>query len=339
MVTSGTGIGTGDGSPGGRIGVMVPRDLPAGQVLPFARRAEELGFDEVWVVEDLGFRGGVAQAGAVLAATGRVTVGIGIMPAGARNAAYAAMELGTLGQLFPGRVTAGIGHGMPEWMRQAGAWPESPLTLLREYTVAVRTLLRGRPGPENGRYVQVQGVVIGEVPEPGAVPPVVLGVRGPKSQAVAGKLAEGVLLAEPAPPAYVTASLAAMGDEPDSADRPRQVITYDVAAVDDDEAVALDRVRPGLAWIGEPDWAAHIAPLPFADDFARLRERCATREEFAAALPKEWLGELSLAGTPSSVRARLHERFRAGATTAVLTPVGADPLQALEELARVLRAA
>src|SRR5215217_8201800 len=65
----------------GRIGVMLPRDLPAAHVLPYARRAEELGFDELWVVEDLGFRGGVAQAGAVLGATERIVVGIGIMPA------------------------------------------------------------------------------------------------------------------------------------------------------------------------------------------------------------------------------------------------------------------
>src|SRR5690349_17446064 len=110
-------------------GVMLPRDLHASSVLDFARRADELGFDELWVVEDLGFRGGIAQAGAVLAATSRIVVGIGILPAAARNAAFAAMELGTLAQLFPGRLIAGIGHGMPDWMRQVGAWPRSPLTL------------------------------------------------------------------------------------------------------------------------------------------------------------------------------------------------------------------
>ena len=56
-------------NPDAAVGVLLPRDLPAAEVLPYARRAEELGFDELWVVEDLGFRGGVAQAAAVLAAT------------------------------------------------------------------------------------------------------------------------------------------------------------------------------------------------------------------------------------------------------------------------------
>ena len=311
-----------------RVGVMLPRDLPAGQVLAYARRAEDLGFDELWVVEDLGFRGGVAQAGAVLAATDRIVVGIGILPAGARNAAFTAMELATLAQLFPGRLIAGIGHGMPDWMRQVGAWPASPLTLLREYTTAVRTLLRGEPGPAAGRYVDVAGVVIGE--HPSIVPPVVLGVRGPKSLAVAGEVADGALLAEPSPPAYITASLGHLGGG-----RP-ELITYDAAAVDDDEAVALERVRPGLAAIGEPDWAPHLAAMPFAADLARHRAACASPAEFAATLPAEWVAELSLAGTPDQVRGRIRARHEAGATSVVLIPADDDRMGALAGLARVL---
>lgn len=324
-----------------RIGVLLPRDLPIDQVLPYARRAEQLGFDEVWLVEDLGFRGGIAQTGAVLAATDRITVGVGILPAGARNAAFSAMELGTLAQLFPDRFIAGIGHGMPMWMRQVGAWPASPLTLLGEYTTAVRALLRGEPGPAAGRYVNVEGVVIGEVPE--VVPPVLLGVRGPKSLAVAGATADGVVLAEPATPAYIAASIAqvergradADADAAPAGARPR-VVSYDVAAVDDDARAAIAKVRPGLAWYGEPDWAPHHVGLPFAEDLARLRAECASPEEFAERLPDAWIAELALAGTPDEVRARIAARHAAGATTVVLTPVGEGRFEALESLARVL---
>ncbi|MGW2643044.1 hypothetical protein [Streptomyces sp. NPDC001348] len=60
------------------------------------------------MVEDLGRRSGVTQAATVLAATTDLTVGIGILPAGIRNAGFAAMELATLAQLI-----VGIGHGMP----------------------------------------------------------------------------------------------------------------------------------------------------------------------------------------------------------------------------------
>jgi 5,10-methylenetetrahydromethanopterin reductase len=42
------------------LGVVLPPDLPAANVIPFARHAVGLGFDELWVVEDLGLRGGFA---------------------------------------------------------------------------------------------------------------------------------------------------------------------------------------------------------------------------------------------------------------------------------------
>jgi alkanesulfonate monooxygenase SsuD/methylene tetrahydromethanopterin reductase-like flavin-dependent oxidoreductase (luciferase family) len=311
---------------------MLPRDVPAGQVLGYARAAERHGFDELWVVEDLGSRGGIAQAGAVLASTGRIIVGIGILPAGARNAAFAAMELATLAQLFPGRLIAGIGHGMPAWMRQVGAWPASPLTLLAEYTTALRALLRGGPGPANGRYVHVEGLVITEVPE--SPPPVVLGVRGPRSLAVAGEHADGVNLAEPAAPAYIAAALTQAGR---SAPAPGfEVIAYDLAAVDDDPTAARERVRPALAPVGEPDWAPHLAAMPFAEAFARLRAASATPEAFAANLPHGWVDELTLSGTPDQVRDRIAARHAAGATSSVLIPVGHDPLAALDQLARVI---
>lgn len=315
------------------VGVLLPRDLPVDQVLPYARRAEQLGFDEVWLVEDLGFRGGLAQTGAVLAATERITVGVGILPAGARNAAFAAMELNTLALMFPGRFVAGIGHGMPVWMRQVGAWPKSPLTLLGEYTTAVRTLLRGEPGPAAGTYVRIEGV---ELVEPAAsVPPVLLGVRGPKSLAVAGATADGVVLAEPAAPPYIRAAIEHMNSGATDA-ASRRVVTYDVAAVDADPRAALARVRPGLAWYGEPDWAPHLVGQPFAEEFARLRATCSSPEEFAERLPDEWIAELSLAGTAEQVRERMAARFAAGATSVVLTPVGDDRLGELERLAGVL---
>ena len=316
----------------GRIGVMLPRDLPAAQVLDFARRAERFGFDEIWVVEDLGFRGGIAQAGVVLAATERIIVGIGILPAGARNAAFATMELATLAQLFPGRIIAGVGHGMPAWMRDVGAWPESPLTLLREFTVALRTLLRGEPGPPGGRSVGVEGVVIEEVPA--VVPPVVLGVRGPRSLAVAGDVADGVILAEPAAPAYLTTAFGQTGRP--MGDPGFEMIAYDFAVVDDDPVRARRRVRPALAHVGEPDAAPHILPMAFAEDFARHRQASAGPAAFAATLPDDWVDALTLAGRPEVVRERIAARRAAGATSSVLIPVGDDRLGALDELARVI---
>ncbi|MEU4449097.1 LLM class flavin-dependent oxidoreductase [Actinosynnema sp. NPDC050801] len=318
-------------SRSGSVGVMLPRDLPPAGVLPFARRADELGFDELWVVEDLGFRGGVAQAAAVLAVTGRIRVGIGLLPVGARNAAFAAMEVATLAQLFPGRVDIGIGHGMPGWMRSVGEWPASPLTLLEEYLGAVAALVRGETVEQAGGYVTLDGVRLEDACVPADPPRLLAGVRGPRSLALSGRVADGTILAEPTTPEYARAALARIG-----ARRPHRLVGYNVAAVHPDGAVAVDAVREGLAWIGEPDWAPHIEPLPFAEEFAALRRECGSREEFVRSLPAEWVRQLAVTGTPEDARARLDELFAAGVDSAVLFPIGDDPVSALQRLAAVL---
>jgi alkanesulfonate monooxygenase SsuD/methylene tetrahydromethanopterin reductase-like flavin-dependent oxidoreductase (luciferase family) len=295
----------------------------------YARRAEELGFDSLWVVEDCFLAGGIAQAVAVLAATSRITVGVGILPAAARNPAFTAMELATVAGLFPGRVVVGIGHGMPGWLRQAGCWPDSPLTMLRETLQAIGSLLRGQTVTTRGRYVSLTGVQLAHPPRP--IPPIVVGVRGPRSLQLAVELADGVVLAEPVSPEYL-----AFVREHTGPDLP--IHAYNVAAVDDDADRARRTARTGLSWIGESDWAPHIRALPFADEFADLRRRHSRRADFAAALPDEWVDQLAVTGTPLDARARLARLDGAGSRHAVLIPAGPDALGALTSLARVLPA-
>ncbi|GEA89238.1 LLM class flavin-dependent oxidoreductase [Cellulomonas cellasea] len=311
------------------VGVMLPRDLPAEGFVRFARRAEELGFDELWVVEDLEFRGGIAQAGVALAVTESIRVGIGILPAAARNVAFAAMEVGTLAELFPGRLDVGVGHGMPGWMRQVGAWPASPLTLLDEHLVALRALLRGERLDAHGRHVDVAGVRLSSPPP--VVPRLLAGVRGPRSLALAGRVADGTVLAEPVTPEYVAEARAHIGPTGE-----HRIVGYAVAAVDADGGAARAAVRPGLAAIGGADWVPHLAPLPFAADFAALRDACASGAELAQRMPDAWVDQLAVTGTPEQARARVAALHDAGVASMVLIPVGEDPFAALDSLARVL---
>ena len=291
------------------VGVMLPRDLPAHQFRTYAQRAETLGFDELWVVEDCFFRGGVAQAAAALAMTERIRLGVGILPAAVRNAAFTAMEAATLAELFPGRVDIGIGHGMPGWMRQVGAWPASQLTMLGEHLDAVRAILTGSRESADGRYVHLDGVELNTPPS--SVPRI---------------------LAEPVTPEYVAEALRHIAPT-----REHRIVAYCVAVVDDDATAARDVARPALEWIGDPDWDVHIAPLPFADEFRALRAASASREAFAAAMPDAWVDQLAVVGTVDDARTRIGQLHDAGVTTTVLMPVGTDPLAALEDLARVLQ--
>src|SRR5258708_1142200 len=130
---------------------MFDRSLPPETLADFAREVERAGADDLWVVEDLRWAGSIASAGAALAATESLRVGIGIAPAPLRNPALLAMELGTLARIHPGRLIAGVGHGALDWMREVGAAVPNQLALLEETIGAVRASLRGAEVTVDGR--------------------------------------------------------------------------------------------------------------------------------------------------------------------------------------------
>ena len=85
-----------------------------------AAAADSAGLEQLWIWEDCFAESGIATAAAILAATSRVTVGIGLLPVPLRNVALTAMEIATLSRLFPGRLTPGVGHGCwTGWARPA----------------------------------------------------------------------------------------------------------------------------------------------------------------------------------------------------------------------------
>ena len=73
------------------LGMCFDRTFPPALLPPYARRLEEGGLDELWVIEDCFYTGGVSLAAAALATTSRLRVGLGILPAVARTAPITAM--------------------------------------------------------------------------------------------------------------------------------------------------------------------------------------------------------------------------------------------------------
>lgn len=175
------------------IGAILRRDIPPADLAALAADIDG-PFDELWIVEDLPYAGGIAQMAQVLAATRYVKVGHGIAPSPFRNPVALAMEWSALATMHPGRVITGIGHGVQEWMSQVGAAVDSPMTLLEETIDCVKSLLAGGEVNVSGRYVNVDGVKLTFPPTP--VPPLLAGVTGPRSLRLAGAKADGVILPE-----------------------------------------------------------------------------------------------------------------------------------------------
>ena len=177
-----------------RLGVMIRAQHPPETVPALAREAERDGFEELWLAEDCFLSGGPTLAVAALAATERLRVGIGLLPAAVRNPAIVAMELATIARLHPGRLSVAFGHGIEAWMRQIGARPPDRIVALAETVAAVRALLAGEEVSGAG----LEAVQL-DFPPP-TVPPVLVGSTGPRGLAVAS---DGILLPEGAGPAAV----------------------------------------------------------------------------------------------------------------------------------------
>lgn len=281
-----------------RLGVMFDRDLPPEQLIPFARALDETSVDDLWVVEDLGWTGGVSSAATALAVTSRLRVGIGISPAPLRNPMLLAMELGNLARVHPGRLAAGIGHGVGDWMRQAGAAPPSPLALLEETIGSVRALLRGETVTMDGRSVHLDGVSL--VHPPAAVPPVLAGVKGPKSLALSGRVAQGTILPEGVGPAQLPGIRKQIGAG-DAAEHEVVVFTYLHIGADAAE-FTRSMVEGQASWLG-------VAP-----------------EDVAMA-----------AGTPEEAAAQVKSLWAAGADTVTVRPLAQeDPLRHVTALLSAL---
>ncbi|MEV4392126.1 LLM class flavin-dependent oxidoreductase [Nonomuraea sp. NPDC049607] len=278
-----------------RLGVMFDRDLPPEELIPFARALDETAVDDLWVVEDLGWTGGVSAAATALAVTSRLRVGIGITPAPLRNPMLLAMEIGNLARMHPGRLAAGIGHGVQEWMRQVGAAVPSPLALLEETITTVRALLRGETVTLHGKAVHLDGVSL--VHPPDVPPPVLAGVKGPRSLALSGRVAQGTIVPEGVGPEQLPGIVAqiAGGDEHELA-----VFTF-LHIGDEADRLAHPVVRDQAAFLGVPPQDVVMA-----------------------------------AGSPAQAAEQVRSMWAAGARTVVVRPLGRDPLPHVRALLSAL---
>ena len=169
--------------------------LPTEEVPALAQAIERHGLEEVWICEDLGLNGGIAQSAIALSVTDRIRVGHGIAPAAIRNVAYYAMEVASLCRTFPGRFLPGLGHGMPGWLTQVGAHPGSLLALPgRDHRGCRAACCSGETVTFHGEWVNVDEVSL-RYP-PADAPAISLGVRGPRGMDIAARVAGGVILAE-----------------------------------------------------------------------------------------------------------------------------------------------
>jgi probable F420-dependent oxidoreductase len=249
----------------------------------------------------------------------------------------------TLQALSGGRFVLGVGRSVPAFWRSLGLPPMTNQALVDGVDI-VRRLCRGEKVVYDGPAGPVRSR-LGDVPdvEP---PPVLLAAIGPKTLALAGSHADGVILhpfltveAVRRSAEAVRAAAEAAGRDPAAV---RVVATVVVAAdlpPEEEQAVVAARAVtyfqiPGFGELlaGVNGWpTTPLDDLRAHPQMAQLRgsaDAAFTRDQLVAVssrLPAEWLTDASATGTGSQCSLRLDEYLAAGATELLLH--GSTPQQ------------
>lgn len=161
------------------------------EIRDFAIRAEEIGFDTVWTVDELlwrppngpthGWWECVAMTAAVAAATSRIKVGTWILSALHRNAGITAKAVETIDEISGGRFVFGLGSGHAGRQAHAFGLPEDHVYgRFEEALEVIVPLLRGGRADFQGTYHAARELEHRPVgPRSGRIP-IMIGAKGPR---------------------------------------------------------------------------------------------------------------------------------------------------------------
>jgi 5,10-methylenetetrahydromethanopterin reductase len=303
--------------------------------LACARRAEELGYGTFWVPEDYFFRGAFTLASAIACSTKQMRVGLGVLNPYTRHPAVTAMELATLTELAGARTVLGIGASVRFWIEnQMGIPYAKPATAMRETIEIVRRLLRGESVSLQGKVFHTEGAKL-SFPSPQADIPIHLGVIGPQNLAMAGEIADGVLLSAMSSPAYVRFALEQVRAGAERCGR--KLDDFEIGAflfisVSEDARAAREAVKPFLATLvsllsGQPQSPLFTTCGMPAEEIARFGAAFA-KGELPVALVTDWMIDtFAIAGSPEHCREQLGKIVDAGVTRPVAFEIPGVPAQ------------
>ena len=167
-----------------------------------ARVAEDIGFDTIWVPDELlwrvpdwpGPRGWwecVAVTGAVAEATESIEVGTWVLSANQRNAGSTVRAVETLDELSNGRFVFGLGAGSGDSEAKAFGLPlDHVVSRFEDSLEVIMPLLRTGRADHDGPYHQARDLESRpRGPRSGAIP-LMIGAGGPRTIALAARHAD-----------------------------------------------------------------------------------------------------------------------------------------------------
>lgn len=289
-----------------RIGVALRDPLPWRDFAMLVETAEETGFEIAFFPELPGFRDTLAGTTGLGAHTSRIRLGPGVAPVPSRGLPLLAMAAATAHERTGGRLVLGLGSG--------SVGPGS-LDRVRGAVAFLRDAFGGREAraPDTGEPFSLS---LG-VP---SAPEVWLAALGDRMVALAGEVADGVLL-NWCPPERVRRASAIVAESASLAGRePPTIGVYVRGCLGAEERLAIGALRA---------MAGRYASIPH---YRRQMEASGLGEAAGAAaaamernrpdqVPEELVRALCLLGDSDAAKRRLEEFREAGAAVPVVYPV------------------
>ena len=287
------------------------RDIPG--AVQRVQRAEQLGYESVWINQLPQTR----EAGVVLAAyalnTSRIGLGTSVLPIYTRHPTAMAQLAQTLDELSGGRFRLGIGLSHKITVEQYwGLKLEEPVLAMREYVEILRTTFQTGASDFTGKHFSAHWQYAGAR---NANLPIVIAALGPRMLEQAGEIADGVALWM-CSPGYIENEVVPRvrkGREKAGKSMDGFVIAASLAVcLTEDVPAALDAFR-GTATV--------YSNLPF---YRRALEGAGYGEDLAAGPPTDrMLLDLGGIGDENVVRDAVRRYRDAGANLPVVGPFSA----------------
>ena len=301
--------------------------LPPAAIGELAGAAERAGFAAVFVAE--GHGDALALCHPVAAATRRVRVGTAVANAALRPPVLAAKTAAQLDQAAGGRFILGLGVGNAVMNTRFGLPPLEPLRMVEEYVGVIRSVLNRGTGYD-GQLFRT-GMIPLDNPPARADLPVWLGALGPRMLALAGRIADGVIL-NLMMPAQAAHAAGAVRDAARAAGR--DPASVEVACVvhcclSQDAAAAATAARTVVPrYVLHPAVPQLFGELDGSVELGGVRERVLAGDRAGAAglVPQQVADGFVAWGSAAQVAARLAEYRAAGVDLPVIfpMPVGSD---------------
>jgi len=283
-----------------------------------ARLAGDLGYRSFWTAETTGPEAFTVLAAAGAAAPG-LDLGTGVLALQLRTPLVVAMAGATLQALHPDRdILLGIGISSPVVTERWHGTPygDRPLDRVREYVAVVRAALTGEKVDFSGDFYQVKGFRLG-VRLGERRPKIVVGALNPKMLALAGEVADGVLLN------YLPASHVPWSVKQVRKGGGAEIYAYVHAGVcEREDGVELAR-RDLFSYAVVDSYARNFERAGFADEVAEIRARFAAGDRAGAvgAVSDRMVDAIDVMGDAAMVAATMQAYVDAGGDVPVLMPL------------------